>query len=672
MDFNRYRKPEQKGNGQSYNILELIDKSQIKKLFDSFYTMTGIPYAILDSQNKPIAMKGIQEICQKYHWTHNASQLRCQRSYGSIFDHLQETYVGDRCLNGLMEYGTPIVLEGQHLATIYLGQVLHEPPDEEFFRKQAEELGIDQEKYMEAVRKIPVIPKDDVVKIIEFFNQLGEVLAAIGLERRQHQRLAEVLWRSPDALSISRRSDGKYVEVNDAWLKMTGFTEEETIDHTSVELGIWPDPQKRDELVRLIMQQGSVRDYETIFRSRTGELLDYSVSVEPIEICNEPYLIFVSKDITESTKMQEALRLSEEQFSKAFNLSPNAESISSLIDGRFIAVNDSFCNIVGYTREEIMGSTSESLDVWLNKSDRQFVRHMILTDQPIKDMEIYFQRKAVESWIGLYSAVKLIIDGEPCLLSIASDITARRQAEEEIRYLSYHDKLTGLLNRAFFEIELNRFDTKRHLPISIIVGDVNGLKLINDALGHQKGDKLLILLSKVFKRSCREDDVVARWGGDEFIALLPKCNRDTAQEIVNRIYENCLNIDEMPIQTSLSLGFATKTDFATDINDLIKEAEDKMYRHKLLVDRSTRNSFLVSLENTLWSRSHETKEHCARISNIAEKIGQSIDLPECDLDNIKLLSMLHDIGKIAIPNSILDKPGKLTPDEWESIKKHPE
>ncbi|MGE5396372.1 MAG: PocR ligand-binding domain-containing protein [Chitinophagales bacterium] len=661
------------GNSPGYHFLDLVDISLIDQLFESFYMITGMQYSILDPENNILIMKGWQDICTKFHRVCPCTELRCQQSDSYILDHLQDgPYVAYQCNNGLMEYATPIIVEGQHLATIFLGQILHDPPDEDFFRRQAREYGFDEDGYIDALQRVPVHPRDKVITVVEFYSQVARVLANMGLESIRQEGLAKVLWRNPEPICVTTLDDGRYVKVNDAWIEATGYSWEEAIGRTSSELGIWPSEDERQRFIEQLEINGNLRNLETAFRMRSGEVRDFLISAEIIKVFNRPLLLMVSKDITERKKDQEALRLSEERFSKAFNASPNAEAISTLNDGRFILVNESFCRIVGFQRNEIIGKTPIELGIWVNPADGKKMRQMLLRDVPVRDMEFNFRRKSGEIWIGLFSAVKIDIDGGTCQLSIAGDITDRKRSEEEIKYLSFHDKLTGLYNRAFFEAELERLDTERQLPISLIMGDVNGLKLINDALGHHEGDNVLITVAATLKSSCREEDIVARWGGDEFIILLPRCDKETASKILKRINNRCEDINNLPIQTSISLGLASKNLTSTDLKEVIREAEDKMYRHKLLADRSTRNSFILSLENTLWARSHETKEHCERIRCIAQTIGQAIALPDSEMDNIKLVSLLHDIGKIAIPNNILDKPGKLSPEEWETIRKHPE
>lgn len=490
--------------------------------------------------------------------------------------------------------------------------------------------------------------------------------------RLSEEKFSKAFHGNPDPITITSLNESQYMEVNDAWVEITGFTRSEAIGRTSVELGFWVEPEKQPMIREQIIKQGSVSNFNAIFRMKSGEQRHALVSVEKIEMEGKPCLICVHKDITELNRSQEALKASEELFSKAFNASPTTMSITTMQEGKFINVNERFCSVVGYSNTEISGRTSLELGFWIDPADRAKVIQRIKARKPVRDMEIIFRRQWGDHRLGLYSAEKIDINGEQCLLSIVIDITERKEAEEKIKYLSFYDKLTGLYNRAFFEEELKRLDTSRNMPLSLIMGDVNGLKLINDALGHWEGDKLLITLAEILKKSCRQEDCIARWGGDEFIVLLPGCNETNAARVFERIKKCCQSIDNFPIQTSISLGMATKRDMSRDFREVIKEAEDKMYRNKLLESRSARSTFLTSLEKTLWSRSHETKEHCQRLQEIAQKIGQALNLPNSEMDNLKLLAALHDIGKIAIPNNILENPGKLSPEDWETMKKHPE
>lgn len=251
-------------------------------------------------------------------------------------------------------------------------------------------------------------------------------------------------------------------------------------------------------------------------------------------------------------------------------------------------------------------------------------------------------------------------------------ILVRIQAEEKIRYVSLHDTLTGLYNRAFLQEEAERIDTKRQLPISVIFGDLNGLKLINDTYGHHLGDLLLIKVAKILRSSCREEEIISRWGGDEFVLLLPKTSQEVAKRICQRILVSAKEERVETIPVLISLGVATKRKSEENIWSIFDAAEDAMYREKLQYSNETRESILSSLLATLKEKSKETEEHIERMLRLGEKIGEEIGLPRTERERLALLITLHDIGKITIEKEILTKTGPLSDKEWESVKSHPQ
>ena len=253
-----------------------------------------------------------------------------------------------------------------------------------------------------------------------------------------------------------------------------------------------------------------------------------------------------------------------------------------------------------------------------------------------------------------------------------TDITERKIREQEINYLTFHDKLTGLYNRAYFDDAVLRLDVERMLPLSIIIGDVNGLKVTNDIFGHLVGDQLLCKIAEILRTVCRKEDIVSRWGGDEFAILLPRTNEKTAGEICKRISDMCQEYKDEVIHPSISLGAGTKNSLAQNVKWILKEAEDLMYRHKLLESNSNQNVVIASLEKTLFERSNETEEHAQRMKTMGYHLGQTLSLTAAEQDALRLLCVLHDIGKIAITDTILTKDGPLTVDEWHQMKKHPE
>lgn len=258
------------------------------------------------------------------------------------------------------------------------------------------------------------------------------------------------------------------------------------------------------------------------------------------------------------------------------------------------------------------------------------------------------------------------------VVMVFRDVSDDKEHKQHILYLSYYDSLTGLYNRRFMEDEIKKWDTSGEVPISVIMGDLNGLKVTNDVFGHSAGDQLLIKAAQRLRESCRKEDIVARWGGDEFLILLPNTSLDTAEKILKEIKTKCKYEMDGPLQVSIALGMAQKTDNNTSLFQVIHEAEEWMYRNKLLERKSYRNALMNTLVAALYENSMETQEHADRLKNHCLAMGMELNLSIKELDQIELLTMLHDVGKVGISERILQKPGPLIPEEWEQIKKHPE
>jgi diguanylate cyclase (GGDEF)-like protein/PAS domain S-box-containing protein len=258
------------------------------------------------------------------------------------------------------------------------------------------------------------------------------------------------------------------------------------------------------------------------------------------------------------------------------------------------------------------------------------------------------------------------------LRGVAQDITKRKKTEIELLYLSYHDHLTGLYNRRFFEEEIKRLDTKQNLPLSVIMCDVNGLKLVNDSFGHESGDTLLKRAAEAIRKACREGDVIARVGGDEFLVLLPGTTAEETVEIANRIKETTQTKEVTNIELSISYGYDTKTTDKQAMIEIIANAENHMYRHKLYERASLRSKTIDLIMNTLFEKSKREALHSSRVSSICQSIATKMDLDHNTVSQMRIAGLIHDIGKIGVSESILNKPGSLSIEERSDIERHPE
>ncbi len=282
------------------------------------------------------------------------------------------------------------------------------------------------------------------------------------------------------------------------------------------------------------------------------------------------------------------------------------------------------------------------------------------------------RRTSMLLWVLAACMVVLIVSWVVTISSWRENVKKKQEKDEEVRYLSYHDSLTGLYNRAYLEYKMEDLDTEEHLPISVVMLDFNGLKLVNDTYGHSAGDELLKNGAALLKRVCREADILARWGGDEFVILLPGTEASAAHIITERIIEECRKTYDDALPISMALGAVTKGNPGEDLFAYLKEAEDRMYNHKLNEGSCGRSAALNALVKTLADTSYETENHTRRMKDIAILLAEKIGLSALEIERLVLLATLHDIGMINVPAEIFAKNKGLTEHEWVALKKHPE
>ncbi|NRY59903.1 diguanylate cyclase (GGDEF)-like protein/putative nucleotidyltransferase with HDIG domain/PAS domain S-box-containing protein [Clostridium beijerinckii] len=274
--------------------------------------------------------------------------------------------------------------------------------------------------------------------------------------------------------------------------------------------------------------------------------------------------------------------------------------------------------------------------------------------------------------LGSYCEIRMVKCGEDRVLAALRDMTVKKELEERLEYLCYNDQLTGLYNRRYYEEELKSLDVKENYPLTIVLGDVNGLKLINDSFGHVVGDELIKKSAQIIKNGCRSQDVVIRLGGDEFVILLPQTDTYEAEKIVENINNLAKKEKIQGLDISISFGYETKCYEDEMIQEIFIKAEDYMYKRKLFESSNMRGKTIDTIINTLNEKNKREEQHSVRVAELCELMGKNIGLPKRKIQELKNAGLLHDIGKIAIEENILNKPGRLTEDEYNEIKRHPE
>jgi len=456
----------------------------------------------------------------------------------------------------------------------------------------------------------------------------GILISALGERRRRKEfasRASEKLAResldllhlfvnhAPARLAMFDR-EMRYLAVSQRWVDDSRLGREDFIGHSHYEL--FPEIGEEWKAVhRRGLAGETVQCDEERFVRKDGEVQLLRWEAQPWRQNNGEVggIVIFWDDITERKRTEDALRSSEARYRTAFQTSLDAISINRVSDRKYIEVNQSFLDITGFSREEILGRTPTELKIWVDLSDRNKLLKETEEKGACRDFEMKFRKKGGEISWGLISASRTEIDGQACVLAVIRDISAAKRAEDEIRSLAFFDPLTGLANRRLLMERLSKsmaFSNRSHRKRALLFVDLDDFKKLNDTMGHQTGDMLLREVANRLTGCVREVDTVSRLGGDEFVILLEDLNGSAeaaasdAQTVAEKVLTSVAQpyaLDGHECASTCSIGITVFGDMQQNINEIMQQADIAMYQAKS-VGRNTMRFFAPALQAAVNAR----------------------------------------------------------------------
>ncbi|KUO64126.1 MAG: hypothetical protein APF84_08435 [Gracilibacter sp. BRH_c7a] len=506
--------------------------------------------------------------------------------------------------------------------------------------------------------------------LIELYAaQIGQLLKRVQVEAalKKSESKHRVLVEKINDVIFNLDKQGNITYISPAIRELLGYEPEEMI---GTNFAGYIYPQDLDDVQKVFDSSVMGNDESVVFRilNKFGKVYHVRSSTRLIQE-EEEIVLGVMTNVTE---VQQTLNILD----SFWQHSPNPVSILDK-DGKIVRISKSGTDIFGSSPEVLEG---------LNISE---VFPLTVVEEVMGRLKMASDKKEPQSFsdsINLYNSDQRHYDSwffpianeeeETDLVGIvALDITDRKNTEERLNYLSFHDPVTGLYNRTYYERELERLDfSDDDYPVSVISLDADGLKIINDTLGHNMGDELLKNLADILTQSLRDSDILARVGGDEFIIFLPRTDSEAAQKIVGRIRENIkqYNEENLILPLSISLGLETADKPGENLEEVLKKADENMYNNKFFQKKNSQSQIISSFMASLEKRDYVSQGYAERLFKLFARVSQTSKLPSGTLKALALLAQVHDLGNVTIPDSILTKPVPLNEEEWNVVRLHPE
>ena len=586
-------------NDRKYNFSDLVDIIEFEELLKSFYESTGIPNALVGIDGKIISQIGWIDACALFHRVNKESNLQCQNSNKALIESISNGKVtSELCKNGLIDYATPIVIEDQVIATLFLGQVLNEAPNIEFFQKQAQKFGYDEIEYLKAIASVPVISKEKMESTMNCVVKMAQMLAKTSLSKlreialehnlnqsnQQNIQLNDILDFSPVAISWADKN-GNIEYVNHKFIELFGYTLEDIPNIETWYKKAYSDLKYQKDEIKSWHEKVLLSEE----RNKPLPISEREVSIKCKDGSERQVLVYISwlgnkclanfNDITAHWKSELRNRAHDSMLEMVAKDSSLSDILNTIVKNIELEDSTSLCSVLLIDKEgkHLLLGASPSLPDFYNKAihgveigfgvgscgTAAFLgKRVIAADivnheywQPYKGLAQKAGLAACWSEPIISSTGKVlgtfaIYHKKPVSpnssdierISFAANLAAiaieNRNARNELEYRAYSDYLTGLANRRYFieqaELELSRHNRYKY-ELSLIMLDIDFFKKINDTYGHNIGDLVLQKIADASRKVLRDIDIIGRIGGEEFAILLPQTSIKDSLKVAERL-----------------------------------------------------------------------------------------------------------------------------------------
>ena len=527
----------------------------------------------------------------------------------------------------------------------------------------------------------------------------NKIIGAVGISRNitrlvenekmiKHSKnlMTYIIEHASEAIAVHDK-DLNYIYVSQDYLKQYHVTEKNIIGKHHYE--VFPDLPEKWRQVHLRALKGEVikgdKDY---YYKEDGSYEVTRWECRPWYDENQEIggIVIYTKVITEEVEIQNILEKRandlyiQKQHIEATLLSIGDAVISTDQYGIITNCNKVAAKLLEQDPNDLIGCVFKDVFHLISDKDHKPLEDLVSIVIKHKKMIELDHHTILKSKSGkkhfIEDSASPILNEEKELVGVVivfRDVTEKMRRHREIEYLSMHDFLTGLYNRRYFVESLHQHDFKKNLPLGLMMIDLNGLKILNDAYGHDYGDLALKMTADLLKEVFNEEQTVSRIGGDEFAVIIPHATEDIMNNYYKNIMKKLKNKKIKHIALSLAVGYELKHDINTDVDEVLRIAESHMYRHKFKESKKIRNKAIEAIFKSLIEQYPKEKEHAENVKMLASNVGKALKLSDADQSLLEMTAYYHDLGKIAIPSKILDKAyDELKDEEIEIMNTHVE